>query len=197
MPHKLLNRSEIASDVSQGQLIITGFNADHCRPASYILTLGRRFRRWRAARSSEWIDLWSPNAADDFLENAEEQDEWIIAHREFILTGTAEKISLPVNRWATVSPLSHIARFGLSIHCGADFINPGFGQGVPTEIALELVNHNGHSLRLRAGMPIAHLRIATLAPGGDVTPSVYTGKESVSPPRFFEELSPVFEVGPG
>ncbi len=196
MSASLLNRAALQSEVEAGRLAIEPFDPSHLRPASYVLRLGRRFRRWRD-RGATPLRVWSPGAADAFLDDPFEDGEVVIAAGEFMLACTAEAIGLPPDRWASVSPLSHVARFGLGVHCGADFVNPGFGAGAPTPLALELFNHNRAPLALTAGMPIAHLRVSPVEASAAAAPSIYERRDPVGAPRFHEEMAPVFGPGAG
>ena len=180
MPGTLLNRREIEVEVASGHLRIEPFDSTHGRPASYVLCLGRRFRRWRAREIP--IRMWSQGAADEHLVEPVECDEIVIGPGEFMLATTSESIGLPADRWAMISPLSHIARFGLNIHCGADFVNPGFGMARAAPLTLELCNHNSAPL-------IAHLRIGRVN-GIDAPPqSIYEQVDPLTPSRLFEDMS--------
>ena len=86
--------------------------------------------------------------------------EQVIGPGEFLLAHSMEALALPPDLAGEISPLSHVARFGLGIHLGANWINPGFGSSRPTQLALELVNNNSTALILQTGMPIAHLRLS-------------------------------------
>ena len=187
MSGKLLNRHEIEAEVASGQLRVEPFDPTHFRPASYVLCLGRRFRRWQACEVP--IRLWSERAADGRLAEPVECDEIVIDPGEFMLASTSESVGLSVDRWALISPLSHIARFGLSIHCGADFVSPGFGMARAAPLTLELCNHNSSPLALTAGMPIAHLRIGQVDGSGAPPASIYERIDPLTPSRFFEDMS--------
>ncbi len=193
MSQSLLNRLELQTEVQAGRLAIQPFELTHLRPASYVLCLGRRFRRWRGGDRP--IRLWSARAADDFLQEPIECDEIAIKAGEFILACTAECVGLPMDRWAALSPLSHVARFGLGVHCGADFVNPGFGAATPTALTLELYNHNPSPLSIQAGMPIAHLRVSRVEGSDTTATSIYERVDPLTAPRFFEEMSIFFHPG--
>lgn len=190
----LLNRIALQTEVEEGRLVVDPFEPSHLRPASYVLRLGYRFRRWIAGDRP--IHMWSENAADSFLTEPLECAQFVLQPREFVLACTFESVGLPGNRWAVISPLSHVARFGLGIHCGADLVNPGFGATTPTQLTLELYNHNASPLILTGGMPVAHLRIAAIDAIA-TSASIYERQDPVGPPRFFEEMSPAFGQGVG
>lgn len=188
----LLNRDAIESEIKKTHIIITPFNGVRLRAASYVLSLGSRFRRWRPNGSP--ITLWSKDASLNHLDEPFEAKEFTLMPGEFALGCTMEEIGFPNDRFGVISPLSHIARFGLGVHGGADFINPGFGLKEPSCLTLELYNYNSSPLTLTNGMPLAHLRIGMLAPHA-VTGrlrSIYEGSDPVIAPRYFEEW---YELG--
>lgn len=185
-----LSADRIRSERACGRLTIEPFHEARLKPASYVLSLGARFRRWR--RSGEPVRLWSPDAGAAHLEDPIDAERVVLQPGEFILAGTVEAVGLPPDLYGSIAPLSHVARFGLAAHCGADFVNPGFGERVPTALALELVNHSPSPIELSAGMPIAHLRVgrvegATAAPPRER--SVYEGADPLVQPQLYEEWS--------
>ena len=90
-----------------------------------------------------------------------------------------------------LSPLSHMARFGVDIHGGASLINPGFGWNAPMSLTLEIANRNASPIVMRAAMPLAHLRFEIVAEqgGGSVRKSIYEGRDPLVGPLLFEEWS--------
>ena len=136
------------------------------------------------------IHVWSANAADDRFMEIEEASELCIPQGDFVLAATHETVRLPDSLAGAISPLSHIARFGLSVTCGADHISPGYGSDGGASLTLELVNNNPTPLRLSAGMPIAHSRLYAIE-GGDRPSSVQhlRRQRSSSAPMLFEEWS--------
>ena len=89
--------------------------------------------------------------------------------------------------------MSHITRFGLNVHGGADFVNPGFGKRTPSPLTLELFNCNASPLTLTAGMPIIHLRLEQLAFNAEApwtSVSIYEGADPLGGPKLFEEWAP-------
>jgi dCTP deaminase len=185
-----LSGKTIQEFVEKRNLCVDPFITARLKPSSYVLSLGSCFRRWKRAEAP--IELWSPGAAEDHLEHPFEAETVTLEPGGFIIGCTVEYIQLPDNLVGFISPLSHVARFGLAINCGADLISPGFGKRAPTQLTLELANHNPSKLILSAQMPIAHLRIAKV--GGDSSVarevcSIYDGADPLNSPRFFEEMS--------
>lgn len=193
----MLRRSVIADLVASGEVGIEPFQEVQLRGASYVLRLGRRFRRWLPGNAA--VRLWSPSAAVAALAPPEEADVITLNPGDFVLGCTLELISLPNDIAGQISPLSHVARFGLSITCGADLVNPGFGCGTPSRLALELYNHNSRPLELRSGMPVAHLRfVATGADGrANLSRSIYEGSDPLTAPLLFEEWSSFIPLDAG
>lgn len=185
-----LSGQAIQHEVATGRFTIAPFRAACVKPASYVLSLGKRFRRWKSV--SQPLILWSPNAASNYLDEPFDAQSVTMFPGEFLLSCTAEDVSLPADRVGTLSPLSHITRFGLSLHGGADLVSPGYGLQAPSRLTLELTNHNASPLELTAGMPIAHLRISpmhvdTSVDSGRV--SIYEGADPVVAPKLYEEWS--------
>ncbi|SFH52830.1 hypothetical protein SAMN04488020_12022 [Palleronia marisminoris] len=56
-------------------------------------------------------------------------------------------------------------------------------------LTLELYNHNVRPLELRAGMPIAHLRLISIGAVycGDPQRSIYEGSDPLTDPLLYEE----------
>lgn len=186
-----LSSQSIHKLVSNGVLVVEPFCVDCLKPASYVLHLGHGFRRWKPQSSP--IDMWGSTITDEHLEPSFESDSITIQSGEFLLGQTMEKISLPNNVAGVISPLSHIARFGLTIHGRADWINPGFGMSIATPLTLELRNDNPSSLLLRASMPIAHLKIVHITSeniSGQHKQSIYEGKDPLTSPLLHEEWAP-------
>jgi dCTP deaminase len=187
----MLGQAAIYAAIARGVLDIEPFAANQLRAASYVLRLGHRFRRWISR--IEPIDLWCADAAAGALENVHEATRLLIRPGEFVLAATQEKLRLGNDLAAVISPLSHVARFGLTVTGGADLINPGHGAGRPSALTLELANQNARPLVLAAGMPIAHLRLEPVVDGGtgSRTPSIYDGKDALESPMLYEEWRPM------
>lgn len=189
-----LSANEIHHEINQGRIIIDPFEPNLIKPASLVLRIGNRWRQWK--KKSHPIDIWSPNAAKDNLENIEIEDKFQINSGQFVLGVTLEKISVSDDFIGFISMLSHLGRFGLSIHSNSFVVNPGFGSKSPTELALELTSFNPTSLLLRSGVPVCHLvfaRISNKAFPIDrisfLKKSIYEGRDPLGEPLLFEEFS--------
>lgn len=190
----MLPRTEIARLVATGTVGIEPYSQAQLRGASYVLRLGHRFRRWLPG--PEPMRIWSPTAAESALAAPEEGETFTIDPGAFVLGCTLERIRLPGSIAGQISPLSHVARFGLGVTCGADLINPGFGGSAASMLTLELYNHNVRPLELHFGMPVAHFRLVETGAQEEGGPprSIYEGADPLTSPLLFEEWSPVLSL---
>ncbi|WP_085855624.1 dCTP deaminase [Palleronia marisminoris] len=182
----MLSSAGIVERLQEGTVEISPFSEVQLRGASYVLRLGNRFRRWMPGSP---LRLWEPNAAGSALAVPETADNLSLEPSALVLGCTRERIRLADGIAGQLSPLSHVARFGLGVTCGADFINPGFGSSGASLLTLELYNHNVRPLELRAGMPIAHLRLISIGAVycGDPQRSIYEGSDPLTDPLLYEE----------
>ena len=182
-----INREEIVRAIQDKILVIKPFDGRRVRSVSYVLSLGRRFRRWR--RLNEPIVLWSSCAASEHLEDPEEADRLALKPGEFILGCTHEKLVIPANMVGHISAISHVARFGLEVCGDANLVNPGFGTSEPSALTLELCNRNPSPLILEVGAPLVHLQLELITESSEqaVQNSIYEGADPVVAPLLFEE----------
>ncbi|MBO1329502.1 dCTP deaminase [Acetobacter suratthaniensis] len=187
----MLAKAAIAQRISAGTLEIEPYSEIQLRGASYVLRLGRRFRRWLPGHTP--VRTWTASASGDALAAPEDMEIFTIQPRDLVLGCTRERIRIPSDIVGQISPLSHVARFGLGVTCGADFVNPGYGGSAASMLTLELYNYNSRPLELCAGMPIAHLRFVTLGEQAvfDTPCSIYEGNDSLTAPLLFEEWNPL------
>jgi len=191
-----LSASEIQDLVASGELLIEPFVAAHLKPASYVLRLSSRWRRWFP--SDEPIDLTAPADTDRLLSPIITSEEYVLSNMEFCLAATIEQLSLPPHLVGIVSPLSHVTRWGLSVGLGSFIVSPKFGATTPTSLTLELAAHNPSPLKLRAGLPICHLAFVRVTPATDSYPldrSIYEGSEAPVGPLLVEEWNIIHEEG--
>lgn len=190
----MLASTEIVERLEAGALEIRPYHWVQLRGASYVLRLGNRFRRW--IPSATPVRLWSPGAVGLALAAPEVSDTLVIEPASFVLGCTLEHIRLGTGLAGQISPLSHVARFGLGVTCGADLINPGFGRSDASMLTLELFNHNVRPLELRSGMPVAHLRLIEIGSTDKRLPpqSIYEGADPLTDPLFYEEWSAAIDL---
>jgi dCTP deaminase len=189
-----LSASEIQDLVTTGEVLIEPFSPANLKPASYILTLANRWRKWSAQR--EPIDLTMPVDAKKLLTSISTSEEYVLTNTDFCLAATIEKLSLPSYLVGIVAPLSHISRWGLSVNLGSLIVSPKFGATNPTCLTIELVSHNPSPLKLKTGLPICHLAFIKVTHSEELVPlyrSIYEGRETPSGPFLNEELAKLME----
>ena len=120
------------------------------QPASIEVHLGQRFWMLLAGPAQGPINPFQ-DTADDW--RGIEVDTFALAPGQFALGQTVEYICVGRELAARVDGKSTLGRYGLSVHCTAGFIDPGF-EGVVT---LELHNQGPRAIQLVAGMPIGQL----------------------------------------
>jgi dCTP deaminase len=186
-----LSATDIESSIRSGEIRLEPFQPELLKPASYVLRLGSRFARWHssARRLSPWTEAIDP--AQLVYEEAPNGIE--LAPGDFLLAATMERVSVPRNLVGVMSPLSHIARLGISVVSGSCWISPGFGEAKPTALTLEICSLTRSAVVLHPGMPVCHLAFAeTSRPAHNtVRPldaSVYEGRDAPMGPRLLEEF---------
>lgn len=183
-----LSASEIQDLVASGELLIEPFSPENLKPASYVLRLSNRWRKW--SPSSEPIDLAASVDTDRLLSPIITSEEYVLSNTEFCLAATIEQLSLPPHLVGIVAPLSHVTRWALSVGLGSSIVSPKFGATTPTSLTLELAAHNPSPLKLRAGLPICHLAFIKVTPDNEsrlLGQSIYEGREAPSGPLLAEE----------
>lgn len=183
-----LSASEIKACVDSGEIIIEPFVETHLKPSSYVLQLSNKWRTWLP--SDEPVDLLSSLDAKNHISAITTSDEYILSNTDFCLATTIEKLSLPSHLAGIVTPLSHIARWGLAVGLGSSLVSPLFGKTTPTALTLELASHNPSQLKLISGLPICHLAFIRVGPENKsylLQKSVYEGQEVPSGPLLNEE----------
>lgn len=78
---------------------------------------------------------------------------------EIALGRTYEKFSIPTENAGKIEGRSSFARMGLSVHCAADFINPGW-RG---HMTLQLVNLGPHPIKIFPYLPVCQLILVKLS----------------------------------
>jgi dCTP deaminase len=189
-----LSAEQIREAVGIRPSLIQPFDASFLKPASYVLRFSDRWREWQ--RASEPIDVWSAAAATGKLAEPTQSTEFLLHPGTFVLAATLEQISFPASLMGFIMPLSHLARFGMSIHLGASLVSPGFGDHHGTSLTLEVSSLNPSPLRIRAGQPACHLIIAQVEQSSvpSLQRSIYEGDEAPTPPRLFEEFERVLRL---
>lgn len=132
------------------------------QPCSIDLRLGRVFwrptgRRTIDLRRSQFLEV-SPRSAwtKRVLSDGEGLD---LEPGGMVLARTLEAFAMPDNHAGMISGRSSFARLGLSVHCNAELINPGWRGRVP----LQLVNLSKTSIHLAPLVPICQVVLIPLS----------------------------------
>ncbi|MBF0391199.1 MAG: dCTP deaminase [Alphaproteobacteria bacterium] len=189
----ILSNRAIGDAVETRRITITPFEPRLMRPASYLLRLGSR---WRSIRfDGRTIDTALPLEGQVAPSPAQEGDALTVRPGEFILAESHESIGLSNDLAGMLSTISHLARLGVAVHLASNWVNPGFGGGTPTKLALEISCAHDSPVILHAGWPVCHIAFANVADTVDPTmlrgPSIYEGKDPLDLPRYAEEFVPI------
>ena len=123
---------------------------EQLQPSSLDLKLSNEFMCYCDC-ADEMIDPYSPPT--DVTEFT--ADHLMIEPGEFYLASTEEYVKLDACHTGLLQGRSSFARFGLTIHVTAGYIDPGF-EG---KITLELANLGSRPIYLEPGMRIAQLSL--------------------------------------
>lgn len=190
-----LSAAEIEREIDKGDLVIESYNGDLLKPASYVLRLADE---WREQISSpNTVRVWENGVGNNLYAPISKRPTQIIDPGITILGRTLEKLSLPNYLGAHLATTSHIARFGLTVHLGSTMVSPGFGQGLPTPLTLELTSFSGSSLLLDSGLPICHLcffRISNVKESSSLQRSIYEGLKQPEVPKLYEEFHSILTI---
>jgi dCTP deaminase len=142
----MLSDRDIKAALAAGLITIDPLDPNDVQPASVDVHLADGLRDIRDDRMY-WINTY---ASHDTVTHVEPGAFWLASIEETVLVDPAYAFF--------IEGKSSVARLGLSVH-DAGFIDPGFhGQ-----VTLELKNQGPLRIELRAGMPIAQLRIVRLS----------------------------------
>lgn len=185
-----LSASEIKGEVESGRMEIDPFLPALLKPASYVLRLGSKVFKWSPAAMP--VRVWSENAGKDHLVSEPLTKGYVLPPGGFFLSATLESVSIPRGIVGILATLSHLARFGVSIHLNSFWVSPGFGTRKPSSLTLEISSHSPTALELEPGIPICHIAFArtdilhdeSLALGK----SIYEERETPCSPMLYEEF---------
>jgi len=146
----ILTKKEIEKEIEKGTIKITNFNKKHIGPASIDLTLSNEFRFFNNKKNKVIL-----NEDADYKKETEyvKKDKYVLKPHEFVLGITKEKVTLPNNICAWIQGRSRFARFGLSIHITASFLQPG----ISNKQVLEIYNASDKNLVLEANTKICQI----------------------------------------
>ena len=151
----------------QKELVIEPFNPKNLQPASYDLTLGKKFLRPKTTtyeydnfssqkvQTVSILDIQCMPKVEDFMESFE-PEKVLLKPGQFLLGTTAEYVEIPNGIRASIEGKSSLARIGLAPHIAAGYIDPGFCGN----ITLEFINNGPWTIILRPGDKIAQIAFA-------------------------------------
>lgn len=166
---------------------ISPYNSKNLQPASYDVTLSDVFRtmpeKYKHPMALPFmVDPFDQETLDDITERHVAGDNGIIIQpRQFILTGTVERVSVPPYAVGRIEGRSSLGRLGLAVHITAGYLDPGFSGTV----TLECCNLSPHAIKLTPGMRIAQISFHKLTKyARNPYKGRYQGDTEVQPSRY-------------
>lgn len=146
----ILTKKEVLKEIKNKYLVITPLKKSNIGPASVDLTLSNQFRIFTKHNKKVTLDENSDYKKYTKLIKA---DKITIFPGDFILAITNETIKLPDHLCGWLYGRTRYARFGLSIHATASFIQPG----IRNKQILEIKNLGKLPIVLKKGLRICQL----------------------------------------
>lgn len=146
----ILTRNEILKEIGRKNIVITPFTKSNVGPASIDLILDNKFRVFRRGNGSVKL-----NENSDYRKYTKlvKKKSLVLMPEEYVLGITKERIKLPNNICGELTGRSRFARFGVSIHVTASFIQPGINN----KQVLEIKNMAPFPIILTEGLRICQL----------------------------------------
>lgn len=171
---------------------INPYDSGNLQPASYDVTLSDVYRTMpeesrHPMAPSFTVDPFDQETLDRITERHVANSEGIIIKpRQFILTGTVERVSIPPYIVGRIEGRSSLGRLGLAVHITAGYLDPGFSGTV----TLECANLSPHSIKLTPGMRIAQISFHRLTKyARQPYRGRYQGDTEVQPSRYGQDLA--------
>src|SRR5580700_1745552 len=111
-----LSANRIAQFVQAGTITVEPFDERLLKPASYVLRLGSECLVWRELAMS--IHLAEYVASTEHFERLRTEEVCLRPGR-LVLVSSLEVLRLPLDVVGILSPLSHVARFGINVNHGS------------------------------------------------------------------------------
>lgn len=145
----ILTRNEILKEINKKRIKITPFNKKNIGPASIDLTLDNKFRIFNNKKSV----ILNENSDYKKYSKLIKRDRILLMPDQYILGITRERIKLPSNICGFITGRTRFARFGVSVHVTASFVQPGINNNQ----ILEIKNVSSISLFLTSGLRVCQL----------------------------------------
>ena len=146
----ILTKKEVLKEIKNKHLVISPLKKSNIGPASVDLTLSNQFRIFK--RHNKKVTLVENSDYKKYTKLIK-ADKITIFPGDFILAITNETISLPDHLCGWLYGRTRYARFGLSIHATASFIQPG----IRNKQILEIKNLGKLPIVLKKGLRICQL----------------------------------------
>jgi dCTP deaminase len=144
----ILSKKVLLKEIRDKKIKITPYNRRNIGGASIDITLDDKFRIFK----SEKVKL-TENSDYKKYSKLVRRKEILVMPGQFVLGITKEKIKLPNNICGWIYGRTRYARFGLSVHSTASFIQPG----VNNKQVFEISNKSNMPLILKAGTKIGQI----------------------------------------
>ena len=126
----ILTRNKIIEEIKKGNIKIKPFSKELVGAASIDLTLSNEFRIFNNNKDV----ILNENSDYKKYTRLVKTKKIILKPDEFILGLTKERIKLPENICGWLYGRTRFARFGLSVHVTASFVQPGIDNKQVLEI---------------------------------------------------------------
>lgn len=146
----ILTKKEVLKEIKNKHLVITPLKKSNIGPASVDLTLSNQFRIFTKHNKKVTLKESSDYTKYTKLVKA---NKITVFPGDFILAITTETIKLPDNLCGWLYGRTRFARFGLSIHSTASFIQPG----IQNKQILEIKNLGKVPIVIKKGLRICQL----------------------------------------
>ncbi|MRF39580.1 dCTP deaminase [Escherichia coli] len=156
----LLSDENIIKLISNGELKITNCKEQEIKSASICLHLSSRVLI--PIKCDREIDIRHESTYPKYSTlELDSHKGFSINPGDFFLAATNETITLPNSVAGLLSNISGLARLGLNTIL-SNYISPGYGEGTPKSITLEIHNISNTHIRVFPGMRICHLLLIQL-----------------------------------
>jgi dCTP deaminase len=135
--------------------VISPFNPERVRPASYDVALGPWLKIFKSGHHVVDPEISVEELMAPVM--ISRAAPYLIQPNEFILGATVERVSMPPDLVVKVEGRSTVGRLGLTAHITAGHVDPGFGTPQPGNITLEIKNEGPLVVMLRPGLVMAQL----------------------------------------
>lgn len=142
----ILSDLDIKQFLDTGDIVITPFQEENLKGASYTFTLSNKLF---IPTTQGVVDAQDPKPTYDEIHIPEEG--YILEPGVFLLSQTCEQLSISQKLACMLDARTTLARIGLNVLQGSTFIQPGQSESHET---LEISNISKNPIRICAGMKV-------------------------------------------